>query len=203
MLVDDLTPIAPVRPMRGLALAALATMAAMLMVALLFGWREDVMAGRPSPIWLLRCGTLLLLGAATAHAVVAMARPAVGRGQGGWQGAVAAAALFPASAAILILTGHGPGAMALWRSGVECLIFSLVGALMVTAPIIWELRRGAPVAANRAGWLTGMAGGALGAFSYNLACPHDNIAYIGLWFGLAVGTAAVLGRLVVPPLIRW
>ena len=48
-----------------------------------------------------------------------------------------------------------------------------------------------------------LAGGSLGALAYNLHCPYDSMIYTGLWYGLAVGIAALAGRLVVPRLIRW
>ncbi len=48
------------------------------------------------------------------------------------------------------------------RYGVECLAISmLVGTGIAAAQVFW-LRRGAPVALDRAGWLVGMSSGALG-----------------------------------------
>jgi len=70
-------------------------------------------------------------------------------------------------------------------------------------PMVLHLRRGAPVAPQRAGLLVGLAAGSLGALAYNLHCSYDSMVYTGLWYGLVVGSAAVAGRLVVPRLIRW
>jgi hypothetical protein len=69
--------------------------------------------------------------------------------------------------------------------------------------MVFMLRKGAPTYPERAGWLTGIAAGGLGAFAYNLHCPFNNIVYIGLWYSLALVICALVGRLVVPHLIRW
>jgi hypothetical protein len=79
----------------------------------------------------------------------------------------------------------------------------MIGGLAVAINLVVVLRRGAPVSSERAGWLTGVASGALGAFAYNFHCPFNSLIYIGFWYTLAVGICAVIGRLVVPRLIRW
>ena len=54
-----------------------------------------------------------------------------------------------------------------------------------------------------AGWLTGLAAGSLGALAYNLTCPLDTVAHVGIWHTVPVLAWAVIGRLAVPSLIRW
>ena len=83
------------------------------------------------------------------------------------------------------------------------MMYSAIGGLATAVPMVLALRRGAPTSPARAGWLTGIAAGGLGAFAYNLHCPFNNVVYIGLWYTLAVASCAVIGRLVVPRLIRW
>ena len=202
-LVDDLEPVTALTPRRPLLMAAAITAAMLAVVALMSGVRADVMAGRPDPMFLIRSGMLLLLGGGTAHAVLGMASPAVGKPHMSWQMALAAAFLFPLAALIVALTGDMGNAMAEMYSVGQCLMFSAIGAFATAIPMILHLRRGAPTSPARAGWLVGIASGGLGAFAYNLHCPFNSIVYIGLWYTLAVGICAVLGRLVVPRLIRW
>jgi hypothetical protein len=202
-LVDDLEPVKPLNKTLTLALSAAITVAAIGLIVWFQGMRADVVAGRPSEMFLIRSGVLLLLGGATAHAVTSMASPSVGRSQNGWQMALAAAVLFPLSALIVGTTGDFGPALSAMNSGLRCIAYSLIGGLSTAVPMVFMLRKGAPTSPERAGWLTGIAAGGLGAFAYNLHCPFDNIVYIGLWYSLALVFCALVGRLVVPRLIRW
>lgn len=67
---------------------------------------------------------------------------------------------------------------------------------------LW-LRSGAPTAINRIGWLVGLASGSFGAFVYGLHCSSISVFYVGLWYTGAIMLCALLGRLIVPRLIRW
>ena len=202
-LVNDLEPVAALNPRRPLILAAAITGVMLAIVALMRGVRADVMAGQPDAMFLIRSGILLLLGGGTAHAVLDMASPAVGKPQISWQIALAAAFLFPIAALIVAMTGDmGNSTTAMYSVG-QCLMFSAFGAVATAVPMILHLRRGAPTSPARAGWLVGIASGGLGAFAYSLHCPFNSIVYIGLWYTLAVGGCAVVGRLIVPRLIRW
>lgn len=202
-LVDDLEPVKVLTPRKPLLIAAAVTAALLGFVALTKGIRADVLAGHPGEIFLLRSGTLLLLGGGTAYVVLGMASPAVGKTHSSWKITMAAAVLFPLAALIIAATGDVDNAFSAMRSVGECLMYSAVGGLATAIPMIAHLRRGAPTSPARAGWLVGIASGGLGAFAYNLHCPFDSLVYIGLWYTLAVGVCAVVGRLVVPRLIRW
>lgn len=199
-LVNDLQPVTVLNRRRPLVAAAVITIAMVCIVALLRGVRPDVSAGHPDAMFLLRSGILLMLGGVTAHAVLGMASPAVGKVQLSWQMALAAALLFPVAALVVALTST---AMTQMYSIGQCLMFSAIGAVATAVPMILHLRRGAPTSPGRAGWLVGIASGGLGAFAYNIHCPFNSIVYIGIWYTLAVGICAVAGRLVVPRLISW
>jgi hypothetical protein len=201
-LVDDLQPVRPLNGMRGLLMPLLAITAALLVIAGAFGLRPDLLAGQPAEMFLIRAGILLLLGVSCAHAVLSMASPSVGKQNNGWKMAVAGAFLFPLSAMIVALTGKIPP-IAQMLNGYECVIMSAIGAFATAIPMVYWLRKGAPTSPERAGWLVGIASGGLGAFAYNFHCPFNSIVYIGLWYGLAVGVCAALGRLLVPRFIRW
>ncbi|AMO70657.1 NrsF family protein [Sphingorhabdus sp. M41] len=203
-LVEDLTPVKPLKNRNGLAFTlAIATILTVL-VAMIAGVRGDILMGMPHPMFFLRGGALLLLGLTSSYAVIAMSQPAVGSSFKGWIWALAAALLFPVTAAVMaMMTMPDNMTILVPRYGLECLAVSMLGGLCIAAAQVLWLRRGAPVALERAGWLVGMSSGALGAAAYSLHCPFNSIFYIGLWYSLAVALCAIVGRLLVPPLIRW
>lgn len=203
LLVDDLEPVNVLSPRRPLLIAAAVLVVMIGFIIGVQGIRADVMAGQPHQMFLIRAGILLILGCATAHAVTSMASPSVGKSNNGWQIALAAAVLFPLSALIVATTGDIGPAMSAMQSGMTCMMFSAIGGLATAVPMVLALRRGAPTSPTRAGWLTGIAAGGLGAFAYNLHCPFNDVVYIGFWYTLAVGGCAVIGRLVVPRFIKW
>lgn len=202
-LVDDLEPVHTLRPKRSIAVSLALTAGLLLFVVWRLGMREDLMAGQPDSMFLLRGGILALLGLASAWSVMAMASPSVGRHGYGWQVALAAALLFPLAALIVMASPAPIPEMGDMQTGMQCLRMSVMGGFAIAVPLILHLRRGAPTSPERAGWLTGLAAGGLGAFAYGFHCPFDSIVYIGLWYSLAVGITAVAGRLIVPRLIRW
>lgn len=202
-LVDDLEPVRPAAPRRSMVLPIAVMLGALAFVVWRLGMRPDVMAGEPDPMFLWRGATLLLLGVASTWAVVRMASPSVGQSDNGWKVALAAAALFPLGAIFVSMKQDPMPALQAMHYGMECLRMSVMGGFLIAIPMVLLLRRGAPTSPERAGWVTGVAAGGLGAFAYSLACNANSIIYIGFWYTIAVGICAVAGRLIVPRLIRW
>lgn len=207
-LIDDLTPVRVVQRRDSLLLIAVATFVASVVVAMIYGMRADIIAGNPHPIVIIRASLLLLLGLATTLAVAAAARPSVGKPQNGWMWALAAAAVLPFAALCKFIYLYASGQplnlfMLDFEFGPRCLFISTLSALWIGSLMTWWLRRGAPIALNRAGWLVGIAAGSFGTFSFNVYCNSVSIFYIGLWYSLAVTICAIVGRLIVPRLIRW
>jgi hypothetical protein len=202
-LVDELEPVRTVKPKIGLAIVGGLTLIAGVAVATFLGVRNDLMMGMADEMFFLRSGVLLMLGIATAITVVNMARPGVGRLSRGWIWALITAALFPLTAAIMSAITMPPVEALRPTEGLKCLTVSGIAALAIGGGLTLWLRQGAPTSPERAGWLVGLASGALGAAAYNLHCPFNDIYYIGLWFTIPVVVSAIVGRLVVPRLIRW
>ncbi len=203
-LATDLEPVKPLddRP-TALVLAGLFAAAVALVLAWL-GPRPGLLGEDVQPMFMLRSGTLAVLAVVCVAAVVAQAHPGVGRNSQGWKVAAAMAALFPLVGAVVAFTDPAHArAMMMMPTGWQCLRMSLMTGTLCAVPMVLHLRRGAPVAPERAGLLVGLASGSLGALAYNLHCPFDSVVYIGLWYGVAIAVAAVAGRLVVPRLIRW
>lgn len=202
-LVEELEPVLTLKPKSGLAIVGGLTLVAGLIVATALGVRDDLMTGMADAMFFLRSGVLLMLGIATAITAVNMARPGVGKLSRGWIWALITAALFPLTAAIMSAIAMPPVEALRPTEGLKCLTVSGIAALAIGSGLTLWLRRGAPTSPERAGWLVGLAAGALGAAAYNLHCPFNDIYYIGLWFTIPVLLSAIVGRLLVPRLIRW
>ena len=202
-LVDDLSPVRSLKPSGGMVVAAALTILACGAVAYFLGIRNDLAMGMANEMFFLRSGVLLMLGIATAYSAVNLARPGVGNLNRGWIWALATAALFPLTAAIMSAINMPPMEALRPSEGLHCLAVSSMSALVIGSGLTLWLRQGAPTSPERAGWLVGIASGALGAAAYNIYCPFNDIYYIGLWFTLPVLASAIVGRICVPRLIRW
>ncbi|NJM50988.1 MAG: DUF1109 domain-containing protein [Sphingomonadales bacterium] len=178
-LVDDLRPVKPVRALPALLWALAIAVAGIAAISLLRDFRVDLLAGQPTAMFLMRSGILALLGGATGYSVLTMAQPSVGKQNGGWIIAIAFAALFPLGGIIALMTGDTTLSNASNASVFRCLGFSGITGFATAIPMVLALRRGAPTNTKRAGWLTGLAAGGMGAFAYSFFCPFDSLAYTG------------------------
>ena len=203
-LVDDLSPVRPLRMTHGAGVAFVGLALALAAVAAFLGLRSDLLGGSPNPLFLVSNGLFLLLGIAASAAVVKMSLPRVGSDHSGWAWAAAMVALLPATAIALALGGQTAALKAdAADHGLDCLVLgSALGLLTFAALVIW-LRRGAPTSPERSGLVVGIASGSFGIFAYSLHCTFNDIVHIGIWHGGVVLLSAAMGRLTVPPLIRW
>ena len=207
-LIEALTAeLRPVRAMRfgeGVAWVLGALVLTIARVVWTLGLRDDVLAGAPAPMFLIANGLFLLLGMAAATSVVVMGSPQVGNRYDGWKWALAMTGLLPLAALVT--------ASASWADHPDiyqhthdpyCIVAAVVfGALTAVALVLW-LRRGAPASPFRAGLLTGIAAGAIGTFANGLFCPLNGIYHLGFAHSAPVVICGLLGRIVVPRLIRW
>ena len=203
-LVDNLKPVVPLRKRAGMILAVLALPAGALGMIGLVGMRADLRSGQPDPMALIAAGLFLVLALASFWAVVDMARPYVGVRREGWGWTALMAGVLPVAAIVLLGMNwlHGQP-MPLELDGWNCLRFGLGWGLLSAAVQVWWLRRGAPSRPERAGLLVGVGAGAAGIFAVSLYCPHSDLVHIGVWHGLTVIVAGLLGRIAVPRLIAW
>ena len=203
-LVDDLEPVTQLRQGRGMAAVALALVTGVAVIGLMFGLRADLVAGRPSDMLLLSAGLFLVLTMASAWVVIDMARPFVGLRREGWGWSALMAAVLPMAALYLIASAMLRGGHSgIDPAGLDCMRYGLLFSVLTFAALVWWLRRGAPVLPQRAGLLTGVAAGAAGIFAVSLYCPHNDLVHIGIWHGLTVVLAGLIGRIAVPRLIAW
>ncbi|QPC99028.1 NrsF family protein [Qipengyuania soli] len=202
-LASDLAPVSPMTHRTGIAVAFAALALSVTGTALVEGIWMAPYAGQASPFFLIVNLAFLLLGLACAGAVLRMASPSVGNSYAGSGWALAMTAILPA-ATLVALLGRGDALAAIDEAfALHCVTAPLLTSLVTATALVWWLRRGAPVSATRAGFLTGLAAGALGTFSYGLSCSFDTVAHLGLWHMVPVAIAALAGRIVVPYLVRW
>lgn len=183
-------------------LAAVAT-ATLAIVFMLFGFRADVLAMSPWPMLSIAAGLMLMLAAAAGFGALRMARPQVGAASSPAPWLLAALLLLPV-VAFLQLAGEPtllPGLSA--DTGMRCLVFGLMAGTGTAVLLALLLRRGAPVAPERASWLVGLAAGAVGSLAVSLECPLDAMLHLGVWHVAVVPLSAIAARIALPPLLRW
>lgn len=203
-LAQDLKPVRAFRRRDGLMLVALALIATIGAVLMIKGARSGLDDGGISVFFLLANGILLMLGLASATAVVTMASPRVSNRYDGPRWALATAAVLPLAAVVLLFVHR-----AAWQpllgptDGMHCFLDASLSSLAIAAALLAWLKRGAPVAPERSGLLLGVAAGALGSFAYGLSCPVDTLFHLAIWHFLPVLVVGLAGRAVVPAIIRW
>ncbi len=203
-LVDGLEPVRPLRFGEGLLLALGAAAVSAVVVLGIYGLRYDLAAGLVDPMHLVATGLYLGLALAATVTVVVMGRPQVGSDHTGWRWAAAMAGLLPL-AGVIVAAARGtsvfsPGSMTM---GQECLEVGIGSSLLVFGMLVLWLRRGAPTAPGRAGLVAGIAAGAFGTFTFSLHCPANDIVHIGIWHSAVVLAMGLVGRAVVPHLVKW
>ncbi|MBW0144725.1 NrsF family protein [Sphingomicrobium clamense] len=201
-LADDLEPTSILSLTRGRIAAASVALATTIGVVALYGIRPDLAAGRPAPLILVTAGLFLLTAIAAGWAATRLARPAVGSAnQTGALWLFGAILILPAVSAIELALGHGVGINA--EFGARCLTFGLIGSIFTASAITLFLRRGAPVLPEKAGLLTGLAAGSVGAFAVTLECSGTALAHLAIWHVGIVALWAAIGRWGVSRLLRW
>lgn len=202
-LTADLKPTRTVSPWLARAMLFAVALLSIAAIAGLLGIRSDFMAGRPSSVPLMSQLLILCTGGALAAALTAMARPAVGAVRNDWQWAVAALSVLPIAALVTAAGDETERAVMLARDGISCLVIGTLASLVSIILLALWMRRGAPTSPERAAWLIGIIGGAIGALAIGFTCPVDAIAHIGTWHVGILILAAAGSRLVLPRLLRW
>ena len=202
-LTEDLQPVRAMKARDGLLLAALAGAITVLAVWLAADLWEGVVTGEASPFFFVTNGLLLVLGLAAVAATVALASPSVGNRQDAPKWSMAMVAILPLTAVVTVLAS-GTGLAALMDPySLHCLTAATGASALTFVALTYWLRRGAPVSVQTAGLFAGVASGAIGSFAYGLSCPIDGVAHLGLWHVLPVAITGLVGRTILPRLIRW
>lgn len=202
-LTEDLAPVRSFRLRDGLVLAGAATLLALAGVEVINGLWIGAFKGDATPFFWITNGLLLLMGCASTLAVIGMASPHVGNNHETPKWAAAMVGVLPLAAFVSLIPQQDLIGSIIDPASYHCMAESLLASVLVAGALVLWLRRGAPVSHTAAGWQTGMAAGALGTVVYGLSCTFDTMTHLGVWHILPVVIAAVIGRLVVPRLIKW
>lgn len=206
-LTEDMEPVSRVTPMQGSMLIGFATLIAAAASIAGFEFWSGMLTGEASGFFWITNGLLLVLGLASTAALVAGALPRVGARGNAPEWSALMLAVVPVAAVLMLFSGGaghdhtGAANPTLWYW--PCAVASVGASLLVGVAAVMFLRRGAPVSLERSGWLTGLSAGALGTLAYGITCPLDTLDHVGIVHVVPVAITAVIGRLVVPPLIRW
>lgn len=202
-LTEELAPVRSFSERDGMTLVVVAAVATFLGVLAIEGLWIGAFQGEAAPFFWVTNGLLLLLGLASAGAVIAMASPGVGNSHDAPKWSFAMLGVLPL-AALSSVVSHDAGIGALNDdAALHCLSASLIAAAAIGGALTMWLRRGAPVSQQAAGWFTGIAAGAIGTLLYGFSCPVDSVTHLGIWHVVPVAVAAIAGRLILPKLIAW
>lgn len=202
-LADDLEPVRVMKTRDGLLLVALAVLATVLLVMWFHGLWMTGLTGGGAPIYYIANGLILLVGLASTTSVIALARPHVGSQHDGPRWAMAMLGVIPLVAIVTLSLKAQLGTEVSDPIGLKCFTNSILASgLTLVALVLW-LRRGAPVSLQTAGLQTGVAAGALGSVAYGLTCPLDTLGHIGIFHIAPIALSGLVGRFVVPKLVRW
>lgn len=185
------------------SLAAGLAAALLLMVATL-GSRPDLAASLADPVVLLKLSFTAVVLLAAGIAARQLSLPGKRWGAAGFVLALAFGAV--ALWAVADLAGRP---MAEWgpciigRGWLTCLVAIPLLSLPAMLAMGAGMRRLAPTRLHLAGTLMGLASGGAAAFAFALYCQDDAAPFVAVWYGLALGGAALLGRALGPRLLRW
>lgn len=202
-MAAELQPVRPIRFRDGLMLVGLAVLVTVLAVELLAGLRRGAWEGQASAFFVMTNGLLLILGCASTNSVLKMVSPRVGNSHDGPKWAMAMVAVLPLAALVTLLSRDHPLAAINDPHGLACFGAGLSASVLSAGALIFWLRRGAPVSPSSAGLHIGVAATALGSAAYGLACSLDGVVHLGVWHVAPVLFGALIGRFLLPLLLRW
>ena len=186
---------------RGIVPALLASLALMLVV---LGPRPDLAQAVTLPVFWIKCAYNLMLAMAAYFAMYRLARPDGTEGR--FFGVAAVVVAIMLVAAIVQLSVSTPDtfpALILGSSALHCPLLILAFALPVLIGNILVLRAAAPTNLKLAGFISGLAAGASGAWVYSWFCTENGMPFVLIWYSLGIILCGTVGRWLGPRLLRW
>lgn len=182
--------------------AAAGLIVAILIVALGAGVRPDIGAAL-APV-LMKAGFAACAAAIVLPLTLQLMRP--GRPLGWRILAIGAFVALAALIAFVALMGADPAErMRLLMGGSFpwCIVFIPLLATPTAAGLLWLMRAFAPTRLTMTGAAIGAFSGGMGAIAYALYCPVDSVAFVTIWYVLAIAICAALGAIIGARLLRW
>jgi hypothetical protein len=204
-LTADLRPSPRLQVVRRLAIgvAGGAAVSAILTRSTL-GFRPDMAHAALETMFWVKLAYTLALGGLALWACERLARPA-GSAQGRLPWLLAPLLLLLALAGWQIAQAPAPMRMPMMmgHSASVCPWCILLFSLPPLIGLIWAVRGLAPTRLRLTGLIIGLAAGGFGASVYALHCDESTAPFIVIWYSLGVASAALVGWLAGPRLLRW
>ena len=157
----------------------------------------------PTPLYLVQQGAALVTGIMAARAAFASVIP--GSNNRVWVMPAIGAAVWGLSllwAGVLDLQASGTLGVTS-QSDWPCVVSMTVGGLVVGAPLVWMLRRGAPLTPGLTAFLAALAALSVANIEACLTRPHAFALTVLLWHGGTVAAVAALCALTGRRWLRW
>lgn len=172
--------------------------------ALYLGVRPDIGPALVTfPFWM-KWVYVLMLGVGALLGIHKVARPDASKQPWLWLLALPVAGM--AMLAGLQAWRAPPGSWSMLWMGVSwdsCPLTIACLSIPVFVGLIFAFRRFAPTRLRLAGFLAGLASGALSAFAYALHCPEASAVFVAIWYSAGIAIPAVIGATFGPRLLRW
>jgi hypothetical protein len=157
----------------------------------------------PTPLYLVQQGAALVTGIMAARAAFASVIP--GSNNRVWVLPAIGAAVWVVS---LLWAGvrdqQASGTLGVTsQSDWPCVVSMTVGGLVVGSPLVWMLRRGAPLTPGLTAFLAALAALSFANIEACLTRPHAFALTVLLWHGGTVAAVAVLCTLTARRWLRW
>ena len=203
MLAKGVEPAQKTASRRRVALTAAAGLSvAILIVAIGAGVRPDIRAAL-TPV-LMKAGFAACAAAIVLPMTLQLMRP--GRPLGWRILAIGAFVALAALTAFVALMGADPAKRIelLMGGGFPwCVVFIPLLATPTAAGLLWLMRAFAPTRLTMTGAAIGAFSGGVGAIAYALYCPIDSMAFVTIWYVLAIAICAAIGAIIGARLLRW
>ncbi|MCZ7496889.1 NrsF family protein [Agrobacterium sp. 16-172Ci] len=204
-LAGDLKPVRAFALERRLAFVALPALGvSLLLMVVILGLRSDMNDAMTEPGFWVKSAYNVLLAVTAFFAVMRLARPDGDRG-----GLFAWLAVIFVAMAVIALVQLGfavPGTyrtLILGSSALHCPFLIVAFALPLFIANFSVLRRSAPADPRLAGFASGIAAGAAGAWVYSWFCTENGMAFVLIWYSLGILLTGIIGAFAGSRLLRW
>ncbi|MCZ7499520.1 NrsF family protein [Agrobacterium sp. ST15.13.015] len=204
-LAGDLKPVRAFALERRLAFVALPALGvSLLLMVVILGLRSDMNDAMTEPGFWVKSAYNVLLAVTAFFAVMRLARPDGDRG-----GLFAWLAVIFVAMAVIALVQLGfavPGTyrtLILGSSALRCPFLIVAFALPLFIANFSVLRRSAPADPRLAGFASGIAAGAAGAWVYSWFCTENGMAFVLIWYSLGILLTGIIGAFAGSRLLRW